>query len=339
MERVDILTTGFIVVDVIAAGLSKIPAPGDLVFAPLGVRLRIGGHPANISIDLMQMNIKEGKVGVVGAVGDDFLKDFVRNILESKGLFTYLQEVKGMETGKTVILVVRGEDRRYINEPGANLSLSFEHVSSVLKRVKPKIFYIASGLLGDFDFRVWELVKFCKENGIITIIDLVKPEGKDWNYIYPALNYSDIMHCNILELKGLSRKMNVKDGLRWLVEKGVRIPIISDGGRGVFSIFKETYIRQPAFKVKAVDPTGAGDALCAGIIFKIYDLLRSGKTLEDLSVDEVVKILLYGQAAGAACIGMIGATPGVTFERINGILDEQGEKVLSMTSVKKLKPV
>ena len=84
-----------------------------------------------------------------------------------------------------------------------------------------------------------------------------------------------------------------------------------------------------------VDPTGAGDALCAGILFKVYELLKSGKMLEDLSVDEVAKILLYGQAAGAACIGMIGTTPGVTSERINGILDEQGEKVLSMTLIEK----
>ena len=334
-QHVDILTAGFIVVDIIAAGLSKIPIPGELIFAPLGIRLRIGGHPANVSIDLMQMNLEKGKVGTVGAVGDDFLKDFVKNILESKGLLTYLQEVKGVETGKTVILVVKGEDRRYINEPGANLSLSFDHVSSILRKVKPKIFYIASGLLGDFDFRVWELVKFCKENGIITMIDLVKPIGKDWNYIHPALKYSDIMHCNVLELRGVSGKADVKDGLRWLVERGVGIPIISDGENGVFSIFKEAYIRQPAFKVKVVDPTGAGDALCAGILFKVYELLKSGKTLADLSVDEVAKILLYGQAAGAACIGMIGTTPGVTSERINGILDEQGEKVLSMTLIEK----
>jgi len=61
------------------------------------------------------------------------------------------------------------------------------------------------------------------------------------------------------------------------------------------------------------DPTGAGDALCAGILFKVYELLKSGKTLEDLSVDEVVRILLYGQAAGVACIGMIGTTPEVHF--------------------------
>jgi len=44
-QHIDILTAGFIVVDIIAAGLSKIPVPGKLIFAPLGIRLRIGTIP------------------------------------------------------------------------------------------------------------------------------------------------------------------------------------------------------------------------------------------------------------------------------------------------------
>ena len=49
-------------------------------------------------------------------------------------------------------MVVKGEDRECIDEPGANLGLSFDHLSSILKKVKPKISCIASGLSGSFDF-------------------------------------------------------------------------------------------------------------------------------------------------------------------------------------------
>ena len=333
MSSIDVLTAGFIVVDIISARLPRIPDPGELIYAPLGIKLRMGGHPANVSVDLIQMGLERGSVGTVGAVGEDLLKDFIREVLEFKGAVTFLQEVEGMETGKTIILVVEGEDRRCVNEPGANLSLSFDHVLNVLKEVRPRIFYIASGLLGEFDFRVWELVKFCKENNIATMIDLVKPIGKGWNYIHPALKFADVMHCNVYELKGVSGEHDLREGLRWLIRRGVKLPIISDGEKGVISLFQERYIRQPAFTVEVVDPTGAGDALCAGILFKLIQLIRTGTKLEELPLEEISKILMYGQAAGAACIGEIGTTPGVTADRIRSLIDEQGEKILSSTSI------
>ncbi len=334
LPHVRILNAGFLCIDIIAARLPKIPDPGEIVYAPAEIKLRIGGHPANVSIDLIQLGVKRGEVGIICAVGEDYLKNFAIRTLESRGIVTFIQEIEGVETSKTVVIVVEGEDRRYINDPGANMRLRFNHVLEVLKEVRPRIFYIASGLLGDLDFRVWELLKLCKESGVITVIDLVNPVGKDWSYIHPALKFTDMMHCNTLELRGISGEPEIEDGIRWLAEKGVKLPVISDGEKGVISLFQDHIIRQPAFKVKAVDPTGAGDALCAGIIFKLSELIRSEKSLEDLSPEVIPELLIYGQAAGAACIGEIGTTPGVTADRVRRLINEQGEKVLSATSIK-----
>ena len=333
----EVLASGFITVDIISAGLDKIPEPGELVFAPLGVRIRLGGHPGNVSVDLVQMGLEAGVVGAAAAVGKDPMRDFVKKVLESKGVTAFLQEVDDAETGKTVILVVKNEDRRYINEPGANLHLSYDFVLNALKRVKPRIFYIASGLLGDFDYRVWELLRECKENGILTVVDLVRPFGKEWDFIHPALQYSDVLHCNVSELEGITGGLALEDGIKWLVKRGVKLPVISDGERGLTAYFSERIIRQPSFKVNVVDPTGAGDALCAGIVYKLLMSARSGKRLEDLSLEEVVDMLLYGQASGAACVEEIGTTPGVTAKRIREILEEQSEKVMSQMRIEEMK--
>jgi len=90
------------------------------------------------------------------------------------------------------------------------------------------------------------------------------------------------MHCNVLELRGLSGLDNVEDGLRWLAEMGVRLPVISDGERGLFSLYDGRIIRQPAFRMSVIDPSGAGDVLCAGILFKLSELLQR-KRFECLS--------------------------------------------------------
>ena len=144
------------------------------------------------------------------------------------------------------------------------------------------------------------------------------------------------MHCNVFELRGLSGLDNVEDGLGWLAEMGVRLPVISDGEKGLFSLYDGRIIRQPAFRMSVIDPSGAGDALCAGILFKLSELVQR-KRFEGVSLEDVLGLSMYGQAAGAACVEEIGTTPGVTSERVRKLIEEQGERILSETSIEGLR--
>ena len=51
---------------------------------------------------------------------------------------------------------MEGEGKCFINDPGANQRLSFDHIIGAIKRVRPSIFYVASGIFGGFDLRVWD---------------------------------------------------------------------------------------------------------------------------------------------------------------------------------------
>ena len=57
-----------------------------------------------------------------------------------------------------------------------------------------------------------------------------------------------------------------------------------------------------AEKVEAVDPTGAGDALCAGLIKALIDDGVSPGQLSALEAERLTTLMLRGQAAGAACV-------------------------------------
>jgi hypothetical protein len=53
--------------------------------------------------------------------------------------------------------------------------------------------------------------------------------------------------------------------------------------------------------------------------------------LDRMGLDALTEMLLFGQAAGAACVEEIGTTVGVSIERVRGLLAEQGPTVRSST--------
>ena len=316
----------------IAAGLSRLPEPGEVVHAPNGVRFRMGGHTANVSVDLLQLGAPEGSVAIAAAVGSDIAGRFIEDFLVSKKVECHLQKVEGVDTGRSIVLVREGRDRCFILNAGANTHLDFDHVSAALDAVSPGVLYLACGILGSFDARIGELLKVCRSRGITTVLDAVEPEGGDWGFMPAALPYTDVMHSNRQELEGISGTSDARLGLGRLADAGVALPVLTDGSGGAQWLSRGRLIRQPAFEVSVVDPTGAGDAFSAGAALSIARLRGSGRYLLDLDDGEVSEIILSSQAAGAACVEEIGTTPGVTARRVAELVEQQGERIRTATS-------
>ena len=93
---------------------------------------------------------------------------------------------------------------------------------------------------------------------------------------------------------------------------GNRAVIITEGDKGCSIAARDTSVRVPAFKVKQVDSTGAGDAFLAGV----FAGLRLGLPWE--------KIGRLANAAGAVAVTRLGAFPS-GFEVREEILDVYAE--------------
>ena len=322
---------GIIVADLIAAGLPKVSEPGELTFTELGIILHIGGHAANVSVDLLKLGLKRGEVSSIGAIGEDIFGDFIENFLKEHGVVCRLQKIKDVGTSKDLILVVKGEDRRFHVDVGANWYLSVEHVKGVLDEERPLIFYVGgSGFLGEFDERLPEVLKEAKGLGCLTFLDPVTPYKRGWDIFIPALRWTDIFHCNNTEAEMITGESEPVEAAGRLLGEGAKLALITMGDKGLIARTEDAILEMPAFKVKAVDPTGAGDAFCAGVIYGLIGLrgVRGGIPLLGISGDNLVQVLLQGEAAGAACVSMVGTTAGVTRERVDGILREQSPDVL-----------
>ena len=329
---------GILVADIIAADLPKISSPGELIFTGRNIELHVGGHAANVSIDLRKLKLEEGEVSCTGAIGEDIFGRHIENILEKHGIVTHLQRVKSAGTSKDIILVVKGQDRRYHVDVGANWLLSSDHVSSVLNGEKPIIFYVGgAGFLGEFDEKLPEILRKAKELQCLTFVDPVTPYKHCWDIIIPALRWTDIFHCNNIEAAEITGEKDPGRAAEILLNKGAKFVIISLGESGILAMRGKTLFRMPAFEVPVIDPTGAGDAFCAGVI---YGLIRaSGYShieVTKLSEEELVNILLEGEATGAACVTMVGTTTAVTRENVDNLLKKQGSKVLNRLHLEKL---
>ena len=326
-----VLCAGSFVCDIIAAGLDHIAAPGELVYVPLGIDLKPGGHSANVAIDLTQLGISD--VAAIGGIGDDLFGEFMEGELVKRGVAVYPERFGELHTAKNIAIIVEGEDRRFIAELTANTMLSPSHVISTLEDSHPDVFYLGTvGGLRLVDEDLVEVLQAAKGLGCLTMLDVIMPHGFGWDSLTQALGFADILHCNETESTALTGLSDPSEAARRLVEEGVSLVIVTIGPHGLVAATKGIGLRMPAFKVDSVDPTGAGDAFSAGFLDA---LLKSGadlKSIEAISLETLKGVLLAGEAAGAACVTAIGASTAVTRENVDGLISSQGESILGAST-------
>lgn len=312
--------------DMVAADLPHISEPGELVYAPRGIGLHVGGHAGNVAIDLSKL----GQMGIaaVGGIGDDPLGTFIVAELKGYGVEVRAERTAGFHTAKNLVLVVRGEDRRFHAELSANTMLSPGHVLKAVEETRPRIFYQGSvGGMRLIDGRLNEVLSEARRLGCITAVDVVMPYEDGWSKLEEALPLVDVFHCNDREGAALTGEDDPLAASEHILRKGVGLSLITMGSRGLVVANRATRLRMPAFKVEAVDPTGTGDAFCAGVMGAV---LNSDMGLEDLAnaqKNTFGNILLEGAAAGAACVSAPGATTAVSREIVDGLIAEQGDRV------------
>jgi arabinose-5-phosphate isomerase len=104
----------------------------------------------------------------------------------------------------------------------------------------------------------------------------------------------------------ISGEVNILRAAQFLREKyNTRAVVITDGENGCAIASDELNDRIPAYRLKAIDTTGAGDAFLGGMIAGLQ---------YNLNWEDALKL---ANACGAACCGITGATPDLVKSRLN----------------------
>jgi sugar/nucleoside kinase (ribokinase family) len=332
MRAMLVTASGIIVADIIAAGLPYVPKPGiDILLDSADrVDLHLGGHASNVSVDLCKLGLRGTEVSLIGSIGDDIFGDFIERELRKLKIVAHLDRIKHVGTSRSMIFDVKGDDRRVVHGMGANWYLDPRRVVRTLETDVPAVFYVgAPGMLGEFDFRLPSILKRAKALGCTTFVDPAIPYKRHSDLIVPALRWTDMLHCNDIEAKEITGEKSVSSAAKNLAKHGTKLVIITRGSAGGTALTNNFSMDFPSFTVKTVDPLGAGDAFCAGIIIKFLERQRKltpdekQTVFEDLSVDQLTDMIIYGAAAGAASCLAEGTTTSVTRRNVRQLLHEQ----------------
>ncbi len=318
-----VFVSGIAVVDLIAGGLERPAPPGGVVFGT--IRHSLGGHACNVSMDLVRLGFPRSQLRAVFPAGRDMFGDFLVRALKAEGVRADAVRVDGAPTALDLVLVVRGEDRRFHADPGANLRMRTEPVLSLLRKGRPRLYYAGGvGLLGRFDTGLPAVLREAKRRGALTFVDVVFPYRKTWAFLRRAWRWIDLFHGNADEAASITGERDPGRAAAAIRRLGAKAVFVTMGGDGLIASVPGAVIRMPSFAVRVTDPTGAGDAFSAGLILKLYGALKKGRSLEHITPEEWLKILVHASACGAVCVTGIGTTTAVDKAKVEALLSRQG---------------
>ncbi len=292
----DVVCAGILVADHVSTPIDHMPASGELILADR-LALTMGGCAANVAVNLTRLG---ADAMVSGRVGDDLFAGVLERMIRDAGVAgTNLIATQGIDTSQTLIVNVKGEDRRFIHTFGANSRFVASDIP--IARTK-KVLYLGGYLLmGALDpMETADLFAKAQNQGIKTVLDVVTPGPAAYlEKLKPVLPFTDVFMPNDHEA-GLITGLNAPlDQAKLFREMGAKTVLITMGDRGTILLGQEGYLEADTFKIEYVDGTGGGDAFAAGYILGMI----GGKSEREC--------LILGSAAGASCVRAIGTTTGV----------------------------
>jgi sugar/nucleoside kinase (ribokinase family) len=294
----DVGCAGLLVEDTFCGPLTALPPEGSLL-ALDDMPVRAGGCAANVAIDLVKQGIAVDLAGCVGRDGsaDALLKTFARHDVGCSRVV----RVEQYPTSRTIVLLIEGQDRRYLHVFGANNAFSIEQISHQWLS-SLKVFYLGGlfALPGIEFSKLAALLAFCREAKVKTVVDVVVPQGHaGLTQLKALLPLIDIFLPNDDEARAFTGLSDPFDQLRAFTDAGANTVIVTRGGRGSVAGKDGKMWTCGAYSMDVIDPSGSGDAFTSGVI---RSLLQGW---------DLPQTLRYASAVGASATRAAGTTDSV----------------------------
>jgi len=277
-----------------------------------------GGVGGNLSSALARLGVP---TALIGAVGEDGFGDLALRELRRSGVdVRYVRRIEGESTGISVVLIDPSGERTLICARGANAAYRLRGDELEALRDVRHLHLSGYMMLNDDDGESCiRLLRSAKMWSISTSMDLEGVALEDPRKAFKIRGLVDYILMNDLEARSLikSKRLSVNEvrSLKDLLE--ARTLLIKLGGRGCMVVDEGVEVI-PAYRVKVLDSTGAGDAFNAGFI---YGLLRGLRTRDAARI---------GNAVGAyKCMGL-GARHHPSIRQLLELFPELAELILEM---------
>lgn len=297
-KRVRLLVIGSINMDLVM-NLDRVPETGETL---LGREYSYipGGKGANQAVAASRVL---GDVTFCGRVGKDSNGDIMLENLRANNVDTsFITRDDEHQTGLAVIPVESNGENRIMVFSGANGYITRRDVDKAMEKSYDAVIMQLEIPL-DIVYYAFEKAK---EKGIPVVLDA----GPAMDINLSKLKGIHVISPNESEASTLtgitvdSRENALKAAKKLADASDAKYVVIKLGERGALIYEKASDYHElfPAFKVKAVDSTAAGDSFTAAMTIK---MLEYGDTR---------KAIKYANAVGALCVSRKGAQPSLPTE-------------------------
>jgi sugar/nucleoside kinase (ribokinase family) len=234
-----------------------------------------------------------------GKVGSDALGDFVQRELRQRHIHAshVIQDAK-IRTGACVALSYPS-DRALISYMASIRCLRLEDLPleqiGQFDHLHSGSIFIQDGLRNDFG----ELFRTAKEHGLTTSLDSGWDPAERWQVdMQGLLPYVDYFLPNEVEALHITHTDSIQEAAEALSQFCKAI-VVKRGRDGAIARSGHQVWSAPAFEIKAVETTGAGDCFNAGLL---YAIIEKGQTIPEA--------LMFANGCGAIGASTPGGTSG-----------------------------
>jgi ribokinase len=292
-----ILIVGSINVDLIIQTPS-IPMPGQNIYGK-DFCILPGGKGANQALSVARL-AKNCTSSIAGKVGYDYFgRMLLKNLKDNKVSVKYVNKDLEKFTGVALIMITPDGENRIIAATGANGNFSIESA-----RKLDKVIAIADLILLQLELpldSIKEIIKIANRLGKIIILDAGPPPDTELDPIFfnTTILTPNKEEAEVLSKRNIRSKKDAFEVARYFINKGVKNVVIKLGEDGAILAKSNMEKYFPAYDVKPVDTTGAGDAFSAALAVSI---------IENKNIEYAVN---FANAAGALTVTKLGAQSAV----------------------------
>lgn len=303
-----VLVLGSFVVDLMARA-PHLPVPGETV---KGTRFRMG--PGGKGFNQAVAAHKAGaRLCFSTKLGTDAFAGVALDMMEELGMdASHVFRSDLEETGSALIMV--GEDtsqNEIIVVPGACDTMTEEEIQK-LSGVIANSRYLLMQLEINQDAMLLAAEYAAKSQTkiILNPAPAAKVSDELWKHVEIAI--PNEVEAAFFSGVPVRTEEDCAAAAAWFHGKGVRHVIITLADRGAFYSGEGVQTLIPAFPVKAVDTTGAGDAFCGGFLAALAE------------TGDILRSIRFASATAAISVQRIGTAPAMPpREEIQAFLDER----------------
>ena len=246
-----------------AVYMDRRPKAGETVMAQ-SMKLVPGGKGANQAYAFGKLGAYTSMIGAVGM--DDFGEQMLANLGNVGVVTDGIKKIASTETGKAFIEIEKNGQNSISVIAGANAA-----VDEDLVKAQEEKFAKADAVVMQLEIPMPAVVaaaKLAKKHGKTVVLDPAPARNDLPDELWAQVDITKPNETELALLTGLptGTEEEMVAAARSLIVKGVKNVLVTLGGDGIIHVSADKVDKFPAYKVKAVDTTAAGDCFLAAFM-------------------------------------------------------------------------